>query len=125
MLRPLSHIAPVLAFVLFLSACGTGSSTEPRELSLTVTPAESSVAVGETVFLDIVAEGDGLISLVVFWGDGTVLDVSLPNVSRHTRRADYAYDAPGVHEPLVRIMERTGRTLDATVTVEVVPLSGG
>lgn len=71
-LRPLTIISPLAVFVVAASACLDDSITGVRELSMVLASGRTIVSAGDTVDFEYSAEGNGLVSVYVEYGDGDV-----------------------------------------------------
>ena len=69
-LRPLTIISALALLVVAASACLDDSITGVRELSMVLTLGRTIVSAGDSVNLEYSAEGTGLVSVYVEYGDG-------------------------------------------------------
>lgn len=69
-LGPLIVVAPLAVLVVAASACLDDSITGVRELSMVITSGRTIVSAGDTVDFEYSAEGNGLVSVHVEYGDG-------------------------------------------------------
>lgn len=69
-LRPLTIISQLAVLVVAASACLDDSISGVRELSMVLSSDRTIVPAGDTVEFEYSAEGDGLVSVHVDYGDG-------------------------------------------------------
>jgi len=91
----------------------------PLPLGITLSADVSSTTVGERVGVVIRAQGSGLQTLTVDFGDGVREAIGLENAVLVEWSRRHAYSAPGSYLVTATAIERFGDTVQDTVRIEV------
>ncbi|MFO7260689.1 MAG: PKD domain-containing protein [bacterium] len=105
---------------LALAACGDVFEAPARlPLGVALSAEVSSVAVGDTVEVAVRAQGSGLQTLAVDFGDGAREGIDLGNAVLVEWSRRHSYSAPGSYLVTATAVERTGAMTQDTVRIEV------
>ncbi len=107
--------------LLALAIAACSDVEEPNRLPLTVELSASvtSTTVGATVEFDIHAQGRGLQSLTLSFGDGAQQELTLEDALLVQVSRSHVYMQPGSFVVTATAQERRGATAEDTVRIEV------
>ena len=118
-MRRIAFFAALLAVGTVSTACLDDSITGTRPVTLVITAAPPTAAVGEPVTVTYSATGTGLISVVVDWGDGATDTVSLGGLPVEAAgNLEHTYSDAGSYEITGRTSAQNG-TASAETEVQV------
>jgi hypothetical protein len=105
--------------LLMVSACGS-LSTEVLPLEVVVAPEKTTVKAGDSILVEVRAQGSLLLGIVVDWGDGqtTNVDTQYARTAKSTLR--HVWASPGVYliTAVVTDGEAGTKTGTASITVQ-------
>ncbi len=107
--------------LLALAIAACSDVEEPNRLPLTVelSASATSTTVGATVEFDIHAQGRGLQSLTLSFGDGAQQELTLEDALLVQVSRSHVYMQPGSFVVTATAQERRGATAEDTVRIEV------
>lgn len=98
-----------------------GCLTEPEERALTIdlVVEESTVSLADSAVFTLTAEGPGLVTAEVAFGDGEVFSDDLFGAVETQRRISHLYDQPGEYMVLAEVMNQDSTVISDEVMVQV------
>jgi plastocyanin len=107
------------AFAAVLLCACAGDSVEPLALSITVTAAPTSVAVGDTVAFVADMQGTAITAVEAEYGDGTNEGADIPFARTARNTFKHVYQAAGSYTATFTVAQVDSTAKTATATVQV------
>lgn len=119
------RMAMVAAFALPVAACDAITDVS-KPFTVSMTADKAAVTVGENVIFSVQATGSFLIGIDMHYGDQSQIDTRFTDGAQSTEQTFvHSYTEPGAYDATAIVVEGSGLTKAATVTVTVTEAGGG
>ena len=118
-MRRTAFLAGLLVACAVAAGCLDDSITGTRPITLSISAASQTAAVGEVVTVTYSATGTGLIEVIVEWGDGAVSTVTLGGlIVEADGSVEHTYSAAGSYD-ITGTASAANGTASSEVTVQI------